>query len=105
MNEDNCNVVGRILNCAVEESALTDDKPDAAKMKPICYDPCAHVYRVMGEAGRQGVFVRQGDRSLSRVWEKFENWESMKPETIPMTMAIRALKAALPETERVSVAI
>ena len=49
MNEDNCNVVGRILNCAVEESALTDDKPDAAKMKPICYDPCAHVYRIMGE--------------------------------------------------------
>ena len=49
MNEDNCNVVGRILNCAVEESALTDGKPDAAKMKPICYDPCAHVYRIMGE--------------------------------------------------------
>ena len=50
MNEDNCNVVGRILNCAVEEAALTDGKPDAAKMKPICSDPCAHVYRVMGEA-------------------------------------------------------
>ena len=49
--------------------------------------------------------MRQGDRPLSRVWEKFENGESMKPETIPMTMAIRALKAALPETERVSVAI
>ena len=31
MNEENCNVVGRILNCAVEESALTDGKPDAAK--------------------------------------------------------------------------
>ena len=50
MSEDNCNVVGRILNCAVEESVLTDDKPDAAKMKPICYDPCAHAYRIMGEA-------------------------------------------------------
>ena len=49
MNESNCNVVGRILNCAVEESALTDGTPDAEKMKPICYDPCAHVYRVMGE--------------------------------------------------------
>ena len=35
---------------SVEEAALTDGKPDAAKMKPICYDPCAHVYRVMGEA-------------------------------------------------------
>ena len=50
MNEENCNVVGRILNCAVEESVLTDGKPDAAKMKPICYDPCAHVYRIMGDA-------------------------------------------------------
>jgi flavin reductase (DIM6/NTAB) family NADH-FMN oxidoreductase RutF len=49
MNEDNCNVVGRILNCAVEESALTEGKPDAAKMKPICYDPCSQVYRIMGE--------------------------------------------------------
>ena len=49
MNEDNCNVVGRILNCAVDEAALTDGKPDAAKMKPICYDPCAHVYRIVGE--------------------------------------------------------
>ena len=50
MNEENCNVVGRILNCAVEESVLTDGKPDAVKMKPVCYDPCAHVYRIMGEA-------------------------------------------------------
>ena len=50
MNEENCKVVGRILNCAVEESALTDGKPHAAKMKPVCYDPCAHVYSIMGEA-------------------------------------------------------
>ena len=49
MNEENCNVVGKIVNCAVEESALTDGKPDAAKMKPICFDPCQHVYRLMGE--------------------------------------------------------
>ncbi len=49
MNEENCNVVGRIVNCAVEEDALTGGKPDAAKMKPICYDPCEHVYRIMGE--------------------------------------------------------
>jgi len=26
MNEENCNVVGKIVNCAVEESALTDGK-------------------------------------------------------------------------------
>ena len=50
MNDENCNVVGKIVNCAVEESALTDGKPDAAKMRPICFDTCAHVYRVMGEA-------------------------------------------------------
>ena len=49
MNDENCNVVGKIVNCAVEEAALTDGKPDAAKMKPICFDPCAHVYRIMGD--------------------------------------------------------
>ena len=49
MNEENCNVVGKILNCAVEESAMTDGKPDADKMKPICFDTCQHVYRLMGE--------------------------------------------------------
>ena len=49
MNEESCNVVGKIVNCAVEESALTDGKPDAAKMKPICFDTCAHTYRIMGE--------------------------------------------------------
>ena len=49
MNEETCNVVGKIVNCAVEESALTDGKPDATKMKPICFDTCAHVYRIMGD--------------------------------------------------------
>ena len=49
MNEANCNVVGRIVNCAVEEAMLTDGKPDAAKMKPICFDTCQHVYRLMGD--------------------------------------------------------
>ena len=49
MNEENCTVVGRIVNCAVEEAALTDGKPDAAKMRPICFAPCQHVYRLMGE--------------------------------------------------------
>ena len=49
MNESKCNDVGRIVNCAVEESAMTDGKPDADKMKPICFDTCAHVYRLMGE--------------------------------------------------------
>ncbi|MBR6020954.1 MAG: flavin reductase [Kiritimatiellae bacterium] len=50
MDAEKCCVVGRILNCAVEEAALTDGKPDAGKMKPVCFDPCAHVYRLVGEA-------------------------------------------------------
>ena len=49
MNDEKCNVVGRIVNCAVEESAMTDGKPDAGKMRPICFDACQHVYRLMGE--------------------------------------------------------
>ena len=49
MTEANCNVVGRIVNCAVEESMLTDGKPDAGKMKPLCFDTCQHVYRLMGD--------------------------------------------------------
>ena len=50
MNEANCNVVGRIVNCAVDEAATTDGVPDAAKMRPVCFDTCAHVYRLMGDA-------------------------------------------------------
>ena len=53
MNPDNCNVVGRIVNCAAEENVLTDGMPDAAKMKPISFDTCAHVYRLMGEVVAQ----------------------------------------------------
>ncbi len=49
MTEENCNVVGRIVNCSVEELVLTDGKPDASKMRPLCYDPCGHTYRLMGE--------------------------------------------------------
>jgi flavin reductase (DIM6/NTAB) family NADH-FMN oxidoreductase RutF len=56
MNGNNCNVVGRIVNCAVEESVLTDGKPDAAKMRPICFDPCQHVYRLMGETVAKAFF-------------------------------------------------
>ena len=49
INEETCNVVGKILNCAVEESAMTDGKPDADKMRPLCFDTCQHRYRLMGE--------------------------------------------------------
>lgn len=53
LDGETCRVVGKIRNCAVEESALTGGKPDAGKMRPLCYDPCQHVYRVMGEAAAQ----------------------------------------------------
>ncbi|MBR4522617.1 MAG: flavin reductase family protein [Kiritimatiellae bacterium] len=49
MKEENCNVTGKIVNCGVEESAMTDGKPDAGKMKPVCYDTCGHFYRLMGD--------------------------------------------------------
>ena len=49
MNDENCNVVGKIVNCAAEESAMTDGKPDADKMRPLCFDTCGHVYRIMGD--------------------------------------------------------
>ena len=26
-----------------------DGTPDAAKMKPICFDTCQHAYRIMGD--------------------------------------------------------
>ena len=53
MDPETCNVRGRIVNCAVEEAVLSGGKPDAAKMKPLCYDPCAHVYRPLGPAAAQ----------------------------------------------------
>ena len=49
MDDETCDVVGHIVNCAVEESVLTDGQPDASKMKPICFDCCRHVYRLMGD--------------------------------------------------------
>ena len=56
MNEANCNVVGKIVNCAVEEGVLTNNRPDAEKIKPICYDPCQSVYRLMGETVDRAFF-------------------------------------------------
>ena len=35
MNEENCNVVGRIVNCSVEESAMTEGKPDADRNERV----------------------------------------------------------------------
>ena len=38
-------VVGKVVNVACDEAALTDGNPDAEKIAPITYDPVAYVYR------------------------------------------------------------
>ncbi len=45
MNPDTCLVIGKVVNVAVDESALTDGKPDPEKIRPITFDPVQHVYR------------------------------------------------------------
>ena len=45
MDPDTCLVIGKVVNVACDESALTDGQPDAEKIGPISYDPVAHVYR------------------------------------------------------------
>ena len=42
-------MVGNIINVCAEESVLTDDKIDPAKLEPITYDPVNHTYRKLGE--------------------------------------------------------
>lgn len=49
MSDDSDYIVGNIINVSADESVLTDGKIDAAKLKPICYDPVAHNYNVLGE--------------------------------------------------------
>jgi flavin reductase (DIM6/NTAB) family NADH-FMN oxidoreductase RutF len=41
-------LVGTIVDEIASESVLTDGKVDADKLKPICYDPSIHAYRVLG---------------------------------------------------------
>lgn len=47
-NEDG-NVIGEIVNVSADESILTDDKVDAAKLDAIVFDPVNTVYRRLGE--------------------------------------------------------
>ena len=49
MSEDSDYIVGNIINVSADESVITDGKIDAAKLKPICYDPVTHNYNVLGE--------------------------------------------------------
>ncbi|MCR5080233.1 MAG: flavin reductase family protein [Treponema sp.] len=48
MSDDSDYIVGNIINVSADDSILTDGKIDAAKLKPICYDPVSHNYNVLG---------------------------------------------------------
>ena len=49
-DEETCRLVGKIVNVCAEESVLgTDGKVDAAKLRPITYDPMNHLYLALGE--------------------------------------------------------
>lgn len=48
IDEESCRVVGKIVNTAADESILTDGKVDIAKLRPICFDTCAHTYNAIG---------------------------------------------------------
>lgn len=47
-DEENCHLVGRIVNVSADESILTDGKIDYAKLRPITYDPVNHHYVELG---------------------------------------------------------
>ncbi len=48
-NTDTCILKGEIVNVSVREDALTDGKPDVAKVRPITFDPFTGAYHVVGE--------------------------------------------------------
>ena len=47
---ESCRLVGEIVNVSADESVLVENgKVDAAKLRPITYDPMNHHYLVLGE--------------------------------------------------------
>ena len=47
---ESCRLVGEIVNVSADESVLDDNGDvDAAKLRPICFDPMKHCYHVLGE--------------------------------------------------------
>lgn len=42
-------LIGEIINVSVDEKILTKDKIDIKKLNPICFDPVAAKYNVIGE--------------------------------------------------------
>ena len=49
MDDETCLVIGKVVNVACDESALTNNQPDAEKIAPITYDPVTPVYRPLGK--------------------------------------------------------
>lgn len=42
-------LVGKIINVSIDESILTDGKPDPKKFEPIAFDPANHNYLLVNE--------------------------------------------------------
>ena len=42
-------LIGEVVNMSADESILTDDKVDLAKLKPIVFDAAAMSYRAIGD--------------------------------------------------------
>ncbi len=47
-DKESNHLVGRIVNVSADESILTDDLIDVAKLRPITYDPIKHHYIELG---------------------------------------------------------
>ena len=51
---ESCRLVGRIVNVSADESVLgADGKIDAAKLRPITFDPVSHKYLALGAVAGQ----------------------------------------------------
>ena len=46
---ERCRLIGEIVNVSIDESCLTEGRPDMAKIRPITYDSFTHNYHVIGE--------------------------------------------------------
>ena len=49
-DKSDCRMVGKIVNVGVDETCLSGDKVDVAKLDPITYDPVNHAYLRLGES-------------------------------------------------------
>lgn len=46
---ETCRLVGKVINVCADESILTNEKIDPAKLRPITYDGMNHTYLALGE--------------------------------------------------------